>query len=28
MWKATGVDYTALIDTLIATAIARGTGLR
>ncbi|OZE99035.1 D-alanine--D-alanine ligase A [Rhodococcus sp. 15-1154-1] len=28
MWGATGLDYTALIDTLIETAQARGTGLR
>ncbi|MGA9870377.1 MAG: D-alanine--D-alanine ligase family protein [Rhodococcus sp. (in: high G+C Gram-positive bacteria)] len=28
MWNASGVDYRTLIDTLIETAIARGTGLR
>ena len=28
MWDAAGVDYRTLIDTLIETAIARGTGLR
>lgn len=28
MWNAAGVDYPTLIDTLIETAIARGTGLR
>ncbi len=28
MWNATGVDYGTLIDTLIQTALARGTGLR
>ncbi len=28
MWNAAGVDYPTLIDTLISTAIARGTGLR
>lgn len=28
MWDAAGVDYASLIDTLIETAIARGTGLR
>ncbi|MFC4079872.1 D-alanine--D-alanine ligase family protein [Amycolatopsis samaneae] len=28
MWQVTGVDYPALLSTLIETAIARGTGLR
>lgn len=28
MWEVTGVDYPALLSTLIDTAIARGTGLR
>ncbi|WP_069163845.1 D-alanine--D-alanine ligase family protein [Nocardia altamirensis] len=28
MWEATGIDYRALISTLIETALARGTGLR
>lgn len=28
MWNAAGVDYRTLIDTLIETALARGTGLR
>ena len=28
MWEVTGVDYPALLTTLIETAIARGTGLR
>ncbi|MBW0272973.1 D-alanine--D-alanine ligase [Nocardia sp. MH4] len=28
MWEATGVDYPALVSTLIDTAVARGTGLR
>ena len=28
MWDAAGVDYRTLIDTLIETALARGTGLR
>ncbi|MEK9737155.1 MAG: D-alanine--D-alanine ligase A, partial [Candidatus Nanopelagicales bacterium] len=28
MWAATGVDYTELIDRLIADAVRRGTGLR
>ncbi|MGW4235239.1 D-alanine--D-alanine ligase [Streptomyces sp. NPDC004980] len=28
MWEATGVDYPALVSTLIETAVARGTGLR
>lgn len=28
MWEAAGVDYPSLIDTLIQTALARGTGLR
>ncbi|HZZ51883.1 MAG TPA: D-alanine--D-alanine ligase family protein [Pseudonocardia sp.] len=28
MWAVTGVDYPALLDTLIETALARGTGLR
>jgi D-alanine-D-alanine ligase len=28
MWAETGVDYTALLTTLVETAIARGTGLR
>jgi len=28
MWAATGLDYAALVDRLIATALRRGTGLR
>jgi D-alanine-D-alanine ligase len=28
MWAETGVDYTALLTTLVETAMARGTGLR
>lgn len=28
MWSVTGVDYPALLSTLIGTAVARGTGLR
>jgi D-alanine-D-alanine ligase len=28
MWAVTGVDYPALLGTLIETALARGTGLR
>ncbi|WP_433759827.1 D-alanine--D-alanine ligase family protein [Nocardia sp. CA-135398] len=28
MWEATGIDYRALVSTLIETALARGTGLR
>ena len=28
MWAATGVDYPTLLDTLIADALRRGTGLR
>lgn len=28
MWEATGVEYPALVSTLIETALARGTGLR
>ncbi|MDT7666762.1 MAG: D-alanine-D-alanine ligase, partial [Pseudonocardiales bacterium] len=28
MWAVTGVDYPALLATLIETALARGTGLR
>ncbi|HEV7470059.1 MAG TPA: D-alanine--D-alanine ligase family protein [Pseudonocardia sp.] len=28
MWAETGVDYTALLTTLVETALARGTGLR
>jgi len=28
MWAASGVDYTALVDRLVADAIRRGTGLR
>jgi D-alanine-D-alanine ligase len=28
MWAETGVDYPALLGTLIETALARGTGLR
>ena len=28
MWAASGLDYPALLDRLIRTALARGTGLR
>lgn len=28
MWEVTGLDYPALLDTLVDTALARGTGLR
>jgi len=28
MWAVSGVDYAALLSTLVDTAIARGTGLR
>ena len=28
MWAATGLDYPALVDRLLATALRRGTGLR
>ncbi|MBF6073286.1 D-alanine--D-alanine ligase family protein [Nocardia beijingensis] len=28
MWEATGIDYAALVSTLIETALVRGTGLR
>jgi D-alanine-D-alanine ligase len=28
MWAATGVDYPALLDAMVRTALARGTGLR
>jgi D-alanine-D-alanine ligase len=28
MWAATGLDYPALVDRLVATALRRGTGLR
>ena len=28
LWKATGVDYPALVDRLVQTALARPTGLR
>jgi D-alanine-D-alanine ligase len=28
MWAATGLDYAALVDRLVQTALRRGTGLR
>ena len=28
MWKASGLDYPALVDRLVQTALARATGLR
>ena len=28
MWAATGLDYPALVDRLVSTALRRGTGLR
>ncbi|SIM94018.1 Probable D-alanine--D-alanine ligase DdlA [Mycobacteroides abscessus subsp. abscessus] len=28
MWDATGVDYPTLLDAMVRTALARGTGLR
>ncbi|MDX6200239.1 MAG: D-alanine-D-alanine ligase, partial [Actinomycetota bacterium] len=28
MWAATGLDYPALVDRLVQTALRRGTGLR